>query len=146
MRVYLDNCALNRPFDSQMHLRIRLETEAKLAIQQRIHDGEFELVWSYIIDFENRANPFLERRDVVRRWRLKASLDMGESDEILRLASAMKVLGLKSKDSLHVACAIAGKCDYSVTTDDGILKRQDLVTGVHVRNPIDFVREVFNED
>ena len=44
MRVYLDDCALNRPFDSQEYLRIRLETEAKLAIQQGIRDGKFELV------------------------------------------------------------------------------------------------------
>lgn len=30
MRVYLDNCMFNRPFDDQGHIRIRLETEAKL--------------------------------------------------------------------------------------------------------------------
>ena len=28
MRVYLDNCCYNRPFDEQSQLRIRLETEA----------------------------------------------------------------------------------------------------------------------
>ncbi len=27
MRVYLDNCCYNRPFDDQTQLRIRLETE-----------------------------------------------------------------------------------------------------------------------
>lgn len=31
MRVYLDNCMFNRPFDDQSHIRIRLEAEAKLA-------------------------------------------------------------------------------------------------------------------
>ena len=29
MRVYLDNCCYNRPYDEQVQLRIRLETEAK---------------------------------------------------------------------------------------------------------------------
>lgn len=32
MRVYLDNCCYNRPFDDQNQLAVRLETEAKLAI------------------------------------------------------------------------------------------------------------------
>ena len=146
MRVYLDNCALNRPFDSQEYLRIRLETEAKLAIQQRIRDGKFELVWSYIIDFENRANPFQERRDAVRRWKLLASFDIGESNEVLAVANSIGRLGVKSKDSLHVACAIEAKCDYFITTDVGILKRANAISGVGIRNPVDFVREVFNED
>ena len=35
MRVYLDNCCYNRPFDPQEQLRIRLETEAKLEVQSR---------------------------------------------------------------------------------------------------------------
>ena len=29
MRVYLDNCCYNRPFDEQTQLKVRLETEAK---------------------------------------------------------------------------------------------------------------------
>ena len=33
MRVYLDNCCYNRPFDEQTQLRVRLETEAKMEIQ-----------------------------------------------------------------------------------------------------------------
>ena len=34
MRVYLDNCCYNRPFDEQDQLSVRLETEAKLYIQR----------------------------------------------------------------------------------------------------------------
>ncbi|MFN0197095.1 MAG: PIN domain protein, partial [Planctomycetaceae bacterium] len=34
MRIYLDNCCFNRPFDDQRQIRVRLETEAKLCIQQ----------------------------------------------------------------------------------------------------------------
>jgi hypothetical protein len=30
VRLYLDNCSFNRPFDDQSQLKIRLETEAKL--------------------------------------------------------------------------------------------------------------------
>jgi len=30
MKIYLDNCSYNRPFDDQSQMKIRLETEAKL--------------------------------------------------------------------------------------------------------------------
>jgi hypothetical protein len=49
MRLYLDNCAFNRPFDDQGHIRVRLEAEAKLYIQERIQEGKAELAWSYIL-------------------------------------------------------------------------------------------------
>ena len=55
--MYLDNCSFNRPFDDQSQIRIHLETEAKLAIQKKIMDGEFEIVWSYMLDYENQQNP-----------------------------------------------------------------------------------------
>ena len=36
MRIYLDVCSFNRPFDDQSQLRIRLEAEAKLKIQDEV--------------------------------------------------------------------------------------------------------------
>jgi hypothetical protein len=69
MKIYLDNCCFNRPFDDQSHLRILLESEAKLRIQDRIRSGEFSLVWSYMLDFENGKNPYIERREQIGKWR-----------------------------------------------------------------------------
>lgn len=34
MRIYLDNCCFNRPYDDQSHLGIRLESDAKLYISR----------------------------------------------------------------------------------------------------------------
>ena len=146
MRLYLDNCSLNRPFDSQKQLRTRLETEAKLAIQEKISGGDFELAWSYMIDFENSANPYQERREVVMRWKSKACIDLDETDQILNLASQLSAHGFKNKDSLHIACAICSDCKFFITTDDGIIKRSAEIREIRIINPIDFVREVFNED
>ena len=36
MRVYLDNCCYNRPYDDQTSTTISLETQAKLKIQELI--------------------------------------------------------------------------------------------------------------
>lgn len=65
-RVYLDNCCFNRPFDDQSHVKIRLEAEAKLEVQARILSEECELAWSYILDFENMANLYDERRETIQ--------------------------------------------------------------------------------
>jgi len=35
-KLYLDNCCFNRPFDDQSQMLVRLETEAKLFIQEGI--------------------------------------------------------------------------------------------------------------
>ena len=40
MRVYLDNCCYNCPFDEQAQLSVRLETVAKLEIQRQMRSGE----------------------------------------------------------------------------------------------------------
>ena len=52
-RVYLDNCCLNRPYDDQSHLKIEIETKAKLRIQEMIVLGRLEMATSYILEYEN---------------------------------------------------------------------------------------------
>ena len=44
MRIYLDHCAYNRPFDEQKSIKIQLETSAKLYIQNQIKLGKYDLV------------------------------------------------------------------------------------------------------
>ena len=136
----MDNCCFNRPFDSQTQVRIRLETEAKLRIQERIVIGEIELAWSYILDYENAANPFEERRAAVSSWRSRAVVDVAETPVLLEYAKSLVILGLRSKDALHVACAVEASCDYFVTTDDGILKKLAEHSRIIVVDPTTFVR------
>ena len=142
MRVYLDNCCFNRPFDDQSQARVRIEAEAKLEIQHRIKDKKIELAWSYILDYENQANPFEERRDVVTRWKTVAVVDMEETAAIVRQAREIADRGLRAKDSLHIACAIAADCDFFLTTDDLVVKRIRGYVGITVMNPTQFIVEV----
>jgi len=39
MLIYLDLCCFNRPCDDQSQLRVRLETEAKLSLQDKVRGG-----------------------------------------------------------------------------------------------------------
>lgn len=142
MKIYLDNCCFNRPFDDPSQLRIRLEAEAKLKIQEEIRAGQYRLIWSYILDYENHRNPVRERKEQVALWRTHAWLDVPESQEILVIARSMHALGFKKLDSLHIACAIGGEADFFLTTDDGILKKTSLTKKLIITDPIRFVKEM----
>ena len=142
MKLYLDNCMFNRPFDDQSNFRILLEAEAKLKIQENIRSGVYELVWSYILDYENDKNPFRERREQIAKWKKYARTDMEADEGIIRLANSLNQLGLKKFDALHIACAIKAGADYFLTTDNGILKKSELTKDIQIKDPIDFIREV----
>ena len=103
MRVYLDNCCFNRPFDDQRQARVRLEAEAKLYIQEQIRNNTLELAWSYILDLENAANPFEVRRTTISGWRRYARMDVEETPALVQQAHSLVALGLKAKDALLVA-------------------------------------------
>jgi len=141
MRVYLDVCSFNRPFDDQSQLRIRLEAEAKLRIQEEIRAREIEMVWSYILDYENDKNPYPERKNWISAWRGYAALDVIESPELLLSASSLHKEGLPKIDSLHLACAIAAMCEYFITTDDRILRCKLRVAEINIVDPIVFIKE-----
>ena len=88
MLLYLDNCCFNRPYDNQSHLLVKLETEAKLDIQQSIKKGELQLVWSFMLDYENNDNPFRERRLNVWKWRNIATVNIQASKFVRRFYDA----------------------------------------------------------
>lgn len=144
MKLYLDNCCFNRPFDDQSQLRIRLESEAKLKIQEEIRAGGFQLAWSYILDYENSKNPFQERKIRINGWRKYAFQHIDVSAELLKIANSLNQTGLQKIDSLHIACAIQSKCDYFLTTDDKVLKRNNQISDIHVADPIAFIKEVLS--
>ena len=123
MLIYLDTCCFNRPFDDQNQTRIRFETEAKLELQQRIREKKIGLVWSYLLDFENKHNPFPERAASILLWRPLAEVRVGETEQVLDQGRSLTLLGIKPFDALHVACAIAARADLFVTTDDVLLRK-----------------------
>ncbi len=141
MKVYLDNCCFNRPFDDQDSLTVRLETEAKLQVQRMVKDGMLTLCWSYVLDFENSANPFEERQAEIGRWSALAAECVEETPGILEAAQMAVSKGLKPLDALHLACAQAMQCEIFLTVDKGILRKAREFVEIRVMSPIDFVVE-----
>ena len=145
IRIYLDTCAFNRPFDDQINLDVKFEAEAKIHIQDYIKQGKFELVWSYILDYENSVNPFLFRKITIKKWKDFAGVYITENSKILSMANDLMKKGLKSKDALHLACAIESKARCFITTDKKIIKKMIGFNKILVINPVRFLLDTYGD-
>jgi predicted nucleic acid-binding protein len=143
MKIYLDNCCFNRPFDDQSNIMVRLESEAKLFVQDLILKKQLALIWSFILDYENKDNPFEERRQRIAEWKNLSCVHCVLNSNIQQQAKMLMETGLKQKDSAHIACAIDAKADYFLTTDKKILNKP--ILNICVLNPIEFVRRYVDE-
>lgn len=79
---------------------------------------------------------------MISKWKKYAVADLSESTELLRLAQRFLECGFKKYDSLHIACALIGKAEYFITTDDGILRKSNVVEKTQIMDPIDFIKEM----
>jgi hypothetical protein len=142
MKVYLDNCCFNRPFDDQTSLIVKFETDAKLYVQELVKQGDVYLVWSFVLDYENNENPFEENKLKIMEWKDLAVFDCDYSDDILKKTLELMRKGLRQMDAAHLACAIASQADCFLTTDKKILNKS--IEEIIVLNPIDFIRRYYD--
>ena len=143
MKVYLDNCCFNRPYDDQKQLRIELETKAKLFVQQQIIDKKIEMIISSMSKYENSKNPHEERRMIIRDFFSYATSVITSSPSVRAMAKAFSDRGLKTKDATHLAFAVEGGCDCFLTTDDKLLKYHD--DRILIMNPVEFINLLEDE-
>ena len=139
IKIYLDVCCFNRPYDDQTQLRIQLESAAKLMIQSLIVEGHINFVWSYVLEFENAKSPFPEKRDTILAFKRFASETILPNPEIEETAKELQSKGWKAFDSLHVACATFVGCDYLLTVDDGVLNKH--CEGIEITDPVIFINQ-----
>ena len=140
MRIYLDNCCYNRPFDDQTQMRVFLEAQAKIYIQTLVVDKKIELVYSYMSIFENSDNPNKKHFKIISDF-FKNAIQLVSDTKMQRveeIAKSVAKQNIKNKDALHIASAILSKCEYFITTDDIILKRYK-GNEIIVCSPIEFL-------
>lgn len=142
MLIYLDICCFNRPFDNQSDLIVRLQTEAKLHVQEMIREGTLSLIWSAIMDMENSANPDLNRKVAIADWQKLGVEDISVSERVEAVAETFFRIGVKPMDALHVASAIEAHAEYFLTTDKALIRKMAKHDSIRVVDPVDFVREL----
>ena len=139
LRVYLDNCCFNRPYDDQSQVGISLEAQAKLHIQELIKVGKLELASSFMLYYENDCNPHEARRKSIEHFieeHTAAYVDETFESQIEVNARKIMKTGIKFKDAVHIACAIYAKCDMFITTDKRLTKYH--TDSIRIINPTEF--------
>ncbi len=145
MRIYLDVCCLNRPFDDQIQERIRLESEAVMAILSKVSTGEWVLISSEFLDFEIGKIPDPERRNNVRYLSTMAQIKVSNNESIEARQAILEKMGFQPLDAFHIASAEKAQVEILLTTDDEMLKiyypHQKNIR-IKIENPVQFLMEV----
>ena len=141
MRIYLDNCCYNRPFDPQTDLRIHLETVAKMRVQALMKSGDVEYVWSDALDYEIGQSPNFQEPDMIAPWKYNAVETVAVDDAVISRGEEIERFGVKAMDAIHIACAEAASCDWFLTTDKGITRKLQALGVMRIANPVEFVME-----
>lgn len=144
MKIYLDMCSLQRPFDDKSQLRVLVEAQAVLGVLALCQAGELDLIGSDALVFETDANPDPFRRDFASEAIGKAAQFVALSDEIKARAKTYTAAGVKPLDALHLACAVQAQADYFCTCDDRFLKKaRALVTPpTKAVSPLELISEL----
>ncbi|RIK32446.1 MAG: PIN domain-containing protein [Anaerolineae bacterium] len=145
MKVYLDACCLNRPFDDQSQPRVRLEVEAVSLILEKLNQGEWEWIGSEILLYELGQNPDVDNRQRTLSFASLAHQVVETTEKILTRAEELEEAGFDSYDAIHLSSAEFGKADVFLTTDDQILKvavRKKNLFSFVVENPVKWMEEV----
>ena len=123
MKVYLDSCVYNRPFDNQNDERVFIEARAFYIILKWIEEGIVSSINSDALEYENRLTFDPERRVRVKTYLGIAKEYVDSSDSSIKRAREIINLGFREMDSLHITLAEEGNADYFVTCDDGIVRK-----------------------
>lgn len=143
LRIYMDVCCLNRPFDDLSQERIYLEAEAVLHIISRCDAGEWILQSSNAIDFELSKLSDEDKYDGIMGL-LSSSIEyiMMNKETIYR-AHKFQAEGVKVLDSYHLALAEKVRADILLTTDDRFIRKAERTDAkVRVENPVKWFMEV----
>lgn len=148
MRIYLDTCCYNRPYDDQSQNRIHDESEAILSILHRTQTNDDTILGSDILKWEISQIPDSHRRFKVLTLYQSAKESISYNVGIKNRAAKLQAQSsIRSLDSLHIASAEWGKADIFLTTDDRLIRAcRKLSLSVRALNPVSFLAEVIEHD
>ena len=123
MKLYLDLCVYNRPFDYQGQDRVALETSVFIYLLEKIEYGAYILVASDALIYENhRSSDVLKSARINTYFNLaKEFIEINGTD--IERSKFLKKLGFSDIDALHIALAERSDSDYFITCDDDITNR-----------------------
>lgn len=147
MKIYMDACCLNRPFDDLSQERVMLESDAVLAILDRCKLGNWQLIGSNVVDIELRRIKNTEKLKRVQSLYSAVSKKLKMDAKSKQRAAEFQSHGIKVFDSYHLAVAETNGLDALLTTDDAFLKNaKKLSLNITVENPVSWFMEVLRNE
>ena len=143
MRIYFDNCCIQRPFDDKSQICVRIDAEAVISIIELIEEKKIELVTSSIVELELSKTPDPERVEFGLKVLSLSSKKVNLSDKIINKAKEFEKKNVKAIDALHLAIGDIEKIDYICTTDDRFIKRAIRIKNLKTKvvSPLKFIEE-----
>ena len=147
MKIYLDSCCFNRPFDDLSDDKVRFESEAVLTIINNCENGIWDIFESDVLDDElDRMTNSIKKQKVLELYS-STSIYVEINDEIINRAKEFHKLNITPFDALHLASAEYGGADVLLTTDKKILNQSKKSnTKIRVLNPAIWLMEVLFND
>jgi hypothetical protein len=143
MRLYLDCCCYNRPFDDLSQERVRLESDSVLAIITRSLMNGDTILGSGTLGLEIAAIRNPEKRAKVADLCQVVTERIAHSESLEQRAKQLQLERLHVMDSFHVASAEIGQADIFLTVDDKLIKLcRKIPLTVRVMNPLEYIEEV----
>ena len=99
--LYLDVCALCRPFDDQSQMKIKLETDSIFLILEKIKAGKFKMLFSKIHNLEIKDIQEKEEREELLQFLEKYGNFISVDSNLLKKYNKKvkgKMLALKPED------------------------------------------------
>ena len=144
LKLYIDNCCYNRPFDDLRQEKNNLEAQAIKLIIDKYWKDEFEIYTSDALVIEmNNIKDQIKKAKVLEVYNKLNLINIPFSNNIIKRASELRNYNIKNMDSLHIAYAESSNIDYFITTDKLLINASSRANlNVKVINPISFIMEV----
>jgi predicted nucleic acid-binding protein len=141
LKIYLDSCCYNRPFDDLSQERIKREAEAIEFVINLSTEGKLLIVSSEFTEYEIKRINNDEKREKVRKFYFADEYYV-LTEKIGKYARYYQTFNMKTFDALHLAAAEANGADYLLTTDIDFMRISTRFTHkTKVTNPYDFLKE-----
>lgn len=92
------------------------------------------------MEYENAQNPYEIRRNTILKWKDLATIKVYSNEEIIKYAEGLNKIGVKTKDALHIACAVYSNSEYFITTDKRLLNLK--LKEIKICSPIEFINDM----
>ena len=121
--IYLDVCAMCRPFDDQSFMRIRFETDAVIMIEESVRKGRYSLIVSpaHFLEIGAVAQQD-EGAQLVAFLKTFGKHGSWDFNKARKRAEELYYLNFGLADAAHVAFA-EQSAQIFITCDDLLLKR-----------------------